>query len=75
MPKTETASASCAFVAGVVSPLLSASMLQLALGASLLTVLGVLAWGWYNGVTREAVLPVSGADAAAVMEAEIAEPR
>jgi DHA1 family bicyclomycin/chloramphenicol resistance-like MFS transporter len=50
-------------------------MLQLALGASLLTVLGVLAWGWYHGVTREAVLPVSGADAAAVMEAEIAEPR
>lgn len=65
----------CGFVAGVVSPLLSASMLQLALGASLLTVLGVLAWGWYHGVTREAVLPVSGADAAAVMEAEIAEPR
>ncbi|KQZ68391.1 multidrug transporter [Rhodanobacter sp. Root561] len=65
----------CGFVAGVVSPLLSASMLQLALGASLLTVLGVLAWGWYHGVTREAVLPVSGADAAAVMAAEIAEPR
>ncbi|WP_426689541.1 multidrug effflux MFS transporter [Rhodanobacter ginsengiterrae] len=64
----------CGFVAGVMSPLFSVSMLHLALGASLLTLVGALAWGWYHGVTR-ARLPVSGADAAAVMAAEIVEPR
>ena len=64
----------CGFVAGVMSPLLSVSMLHLALGASLLTVAGVLAWCWYHAVTRGTDLQVSTDDAAAVMEAEIIEP-
>jgi DHA1 family bicyclomycin/chloramphenicol resistance-like MFS transporter len=65
----------CSFVAGVMSPLLSVSMLHLALGASTLTLVGVLAWWWYHGVTRQLVQPAAGAEAAVVMQAEIAEPR
>lgn len=65
----------CSFVAGVMSPLLSVSMLHLALGASTLTLVGVLAWWWYHGVTRQLVQPAAGAETAAVMQAEIAEPR
>jgi len=64
----------CGFVAGVMSPLLSLSMLHLAMGASLLTLIGALAWAWYHGVSRERLSP-SDADAAAVMAAEIVEPR
>ncbi|MGH8157897.1 MAG: multidrug effflux MFS transporter [Rhodanobacter sp.] len=65
----------CSLVAGVLSPLLSVSLLQLALGASMLTVIGVLAWRWYRAVTR---LPldqvVADTDATTVMQAEIVEP-
>jgi MFS transporter, DHA1 family, multidrug resistance protein len=66
----------CSFVAGVMSPLLSASMLHLALGASGLTLAGVLGWWRYHGVTRQPLdQPLAGADTAAAMQAEIAEPR
>ena len=65
----------CSFVAGVMSPLLSASMLHLALGASGLTLAGVLGWWRYHRVTRQPLdQPLAGADTAA-MQAEIAEPR
>lgn len=64
----------CSFVAGVMSPLLSVSMLHLALGASTLTLVGVLAWWWYHGVTRQLVQPAAGAGTA-MMQAEITEPR
>ncbi|UJJ57800.1 multidrug effflux MFS transporter [Rhodanobacter denitrificans] len=65
----------CSFVAGVMSPLLSRGMLPLALGASALTVAGVLAWWWYHRLTRRSLeLPLADAGTAA-MQAEIAEPR
>jgi DHA1 family bicyclomycin/chloramphenicol resistance-like MFS transporter len=65
----------CSFVAGVMSPLLSVSMLHLAQGASTLTVVGVLAWWWYHRITRQPLdQPLAGADTAA-MQAEIVEPR
>lgn len=65
----------CSFVAGVLSPLLSVSMLQLALGASALTVIGTLAWGWYRAVARRSLdrIPVD-VDPGLAMQAEIAEP-
>ena len=66
----------CSFVAGVLSPLLSVSMLRLALGASTLTMIGTLAWAWYHTVVRR--LPdqtPAAAGAASVLQAEIAEPR
>jgi DHA1 family bicyclomycin/chloramphenicol resistance-like MFS transporter len=68
----------CSFVAGVLSPLLSVSMLYLALGASALTVTGALAWWWwYHAITRRPLdqAAASGVDAGAVMQAEIVEPR
>jgi len=66
----------CSFVAGVMSPLLSVNMLQLALGASALTLVGVLAWWWHHRITRRPLaLPLADADAVAAMQAEIAEPR
>ncbi|MBQ4856185.1 multidrug effflux MFS transporter [Rhodanobacter sp. B2A1Ga4] len=66
----------CSFVAGVMSPLLSASMLQLALGASALTLLGVLAWWWYHRITRYPLEPpLADVDTAAGIQAGIAEPR
>lgn len=62
-------------VAGVMSPLLSVSMLWLALGATVLTVIGVLAWWWYRQLTHRPLdQPITGADPV-VMQAEIAEPR
>ncbi len=65
----------CGFVAGVLSPLLSVNMLQLALGASTLTLAGVLAWWWYHRITRQPLdQPLAGAETTA-MQAEIAEPR
>jgi DHA1 family bicyclomycin/chloramphenicol resistance-like MFS transporter len=65
----------CSFVAGVMSPLLSASMLHLALGASGLTLAGVVGWWRYHRVTRQPLdQPLAGAGTAA-MQAEIAEPR
>ncbi|WP_449427738.1 multidrug effflux MFS transporter [Rhodanobacter umsongensis] len=66
----------CSLVAGVLSPLLSVSMLRLALGASTLTMIGTLAWAWYHTVVRR--LPdqtPAAAGAASVLQAEIAEPR
>ncbi|HWX66949.1 MAG TPA: multidrug effflux MFS transporter [Rhodanobacter sp.] len=66
----------CSFVAGMLSPLLSISMLHLALGASVLTVIGALAWWRYHAITHRLLnQPVSGADPATVLQAEIAEPR
>jgi MFS transporter, DHA1 family, multidrug resistance protein len=76
----------CSAVAGVMSPWLSVSMLALALGASALTLIGALAWGWYQALAsrRRAHPPLAhppadralaGADPAAAMQAEIAEPR
>lgn len=65
----------CSFVAGVLSPLLSGNMLQLALGASALTVIGTLAWAWYRAVARRPLDRVlAGADPGMAMQAEIAEP-
>lgn len=66
----------CSVVAGVLSPLLSTSMLGLALGASMLTALGALAWWRYQALDRRALnrgLP--DPDPGAVIQAEIAEPR
>jgi DHA1 family bicyclomycin/chloramphenicol resistance-like MFS transporter len=66
----------CSFVAGVMSPLLSSDMRQLALGASALTVLGVLAWWWYHRLTRQPLQsPLADAGTTAAMQAQIAEPR
>lgn len=66
----------CSFVAGVMSPLLSMSMLPLALGASALTVAGVLAWWWYHRITRQSLdRPLADTGTAAAMQAEMAEPR
>jgi DHA1 family bicyclomycin/chloramphenicol resistance-like MFS transporter len=62
-------------VAGVLSPLLSVSMLGLALGASALTGVGALAWWRYQAPGRRALdrgLP--NTDPATVIQAEIAEP-
>ncbi|OOG40871.1 multidrug effflux MFS transporter [Rhodanobacter sp. C05] len=66
----------CSFVAGMLSPLLSASMLQLALGASALTVIGALAWSWYHAIARRALDQARAAiDQVDGLQAEIAEPR
>jgi DHA1 family bicyclomycin/chloramphenicol resistance-like MFS transporter len=66
----------CSFVAGVLSPLLSVSMLYLALGASMLTVTGVLAWWWYHAITRRPLdQPAAVDDPVTAMQAEIVEPR
>jgi len=61
-------------VAGVISPLLSTSLLHLALGSSGFTVIGVLAWRWYRAVARP--LPAASApdEADAMLQAEIVEP-
>jgi DHA1 family bicyclomycin/chloramphenicol resistance-like MFS transporter len=65
----------CSLVAGVLSPLLSVSMLHLGLGASTLTVIGTLAWGWYRAVARRPLdrMPVD-VDPEMAIQAEIAEP-
>jgi MFS transporter, DHA1 family, multidrug resistance protein len=66
----------CSVVAGVLSPLLSVSMLHLALGASALTVIGVLAWRWYHAIVHRPLdQPAAAADPATDMQAEIVEPR
>jgi DHA1 family bicyclomycin/chloramphenicol resistance-like MFS transporter len=63
----------CSAVAGVLSPLLSSSMLALALGASALSVSGALSWWWY--CQRQRVPPrLAPADASVTLQAEIAEP-
>lgn len=65
----------CSVVAGVLSPLLSGSMLSMALGASGLTVAGFLSWRWYRGITRRRLdqPPPGGRDTS--LQAEIAGPR
>jgi DHA1 family bicyclomycin/chloramphenicol resistance-like MFS transporter len=63
-------------VAGVLSPLLSVSMLHLALGASALAATGFISWRWYRATSRQALeetLP--DAAAATILQAEISEPR
>jgi DHA1 family bicyclomycin/chloramphenicol resistance-like MFS transporter len=66
----------CSVVAGVLSPLLSVSMLHLALGASALTMTGFVAWRWYGVVAGNAAddVPIPPA-AATALQAEIVEPR
>jgi DHA1 family bicyclomycin/chloramphenicol resistance-like MFS transporter len=59
-------------VAGVLSPLLSSDLLHLALGASVLTTVGALSWGWYRRVTRT---PRTPPPRAIELQAQIAEPR
>jgi DHA1 family bicyclomycin/chloramphenicol resistance-like MFS transporter len=60
-------------VAGVLSPLLSGSLLHLALGASMLTVIGWLAWRAYRRMTRLPLERPPPRDVA--LQAQIAEPR
>ncbi len=65
----------CSVVAGVLSPWLSASMLGLALGASVFTTIGALAWWRYQVLSRRPLdqgLP--DPDAGTVIQAEIAAP-
>ncbi|WP_199097424.1 multidrug effflux MFS transporter [Dyella sp. ASV21] len=65
----------CAFVAGVMSPLLSGHMLYLALGATVLTVIGGLSWHWYRRLLRRPPAMLPGDDVAdAALQEEIAEP-
>ncbi|KRE97794.1 multidrug transporter [Frateuria sp. Soil773] len=59
-------------VAGVLSPLLSRTMLPLALGASVLTVVGVLSWRRYLDMTRT---PREPPPRDTELQAQIAEPR
>lgn len=62
----------CSVVAGVLSPLLSTDMLHLALGASTMTVIGVLGWMAYGRLTRS---PRAPAPRDVELQAQIAEPR
>jgi DHA1 family bicyclomycin/chloramphenicol resistance-like MFS transporter len=65
-----------ALVAGVLSPLLSASLLHLGFGASVLTLAGFVAWRWYRGKTRRPLdQPLAGAEPGMDLHAQIAEPR
>jgi DHA1 family bicyclomycin/chloramphenicol resistance-like MFS transporter len=62
-----------AFVAGVLSPLLSVNMLFLALGASVFSTVGAVSWAWYGRLNRappKAPLPRD-----VELQAQIAEPR
>ena len=63
----------CSVIAGVLSPLLSGSLLRLSLGASVLTVIGVLAWRGYQRMTRQPLGVPPPRDIA--LQAQIAEPR
>ncbi|CAM5576973.1 multidrug effflux MFS transporter [Rhodanobacter lindaniclasticus] len=66
----------CSVVAGLASPLLSASMLGLALGASALTAVGAVAWWRYDRLARRTLARgLPPADPGAAIQAEIAEPR
>ncbi len=62
-----------AVVAGVLSPLLSVSMLHLALGATAFTLIGVLSWIWYGRMRRAPPAPPLPRDVA--LQAQIAQPR
>lgn len=63
----------CSVVAGVLSPLLSGSLLHLASGASVLTVSGYLAWRWYGRLARRP--PDVPPPREVVLQAQIAGPR
>ncbi len=66
----------CSVVAGVLSPLLSVSMLGLALGASVLTAIGALAWWRYQALCRHPLdQGMPNTDPDTVIQAEIAAPR
>jgi DHA1 family bicyclomycin/chloramphenicol resistance-like MFS transporter len=60
-------------VAGVLSPLLSSTMLSLSLGSSTLTVIGVLSWYWYGRISRVPKTPRLARDVE--LQAQITEPR
>ncbi len=62
----------CSLVAGLLSPLLSGSLLYLALGASALTVTGWLSWRWYGRIHRRMAPPPPRE---VTLQAQIAEPR
>lgn len=62
-----------AAVAGLLSPLLSGSLLSLGLGASALTVIGWLAWRSYQAVMRRP--PAAPPPRDVELQAQIAEPR
>jgi DHA1 family bicyclomycin/chloramphenicol resistance-like MFS transporter len=62
-----------AVVAGVLSPLLSASMLHLALGASAFTLIGVAAWFWHGRIRR--AQPASPLPRDIALQAQITQPR
>jgi DHA1 family bicyclomycin/chloramphenicol resistance-like MFS transporter len=62
----------CSVVAGVFSPLLSVDMLHLALGASVVTVVGALTWAIYLGMSRRRREPQPRD---VELQAQIAEPR
>ncbi len=66
----------CAIVAGVLSPLLSGHMVYLALGASLLTLVGWVAWRWYQRLTTQPRVPHTAmAEVEVECQTEITEPR
>ncbi|MEO7051388.1 MAG: multidrug effflux MFS transporter [Rhodanobacter sp.] len=66
----------CSVVAGALSPWLSTSMLGLALGASVLTAIGALAWWRYQTWSRGPLdQDMPHADFGTVLQEEIAEPR
>lgn len=66
----------CAVVAGVISPLLSGHMLYLALGASVLTLIGWFSWRWYRHVTRRPLgAQHLGPTVETELQTEITEPR
>jgi DHA1 family bicyclomycin/chloramphenicol resistance-like MFS transporter len=60
-------------VAGVLSPLLSSTMLSLALGSSSLTLIGVLGWYWYGRISRVPAAPALARDVE--LQAQITGPR
>lgn len=65
----------CSVVAGVMSPLLSTSMLGLALGASMLSGVGALAWWRYQASNRRSLdQGLLNTDPDTVIQAEIVEP-
>ncbi len=62
-----------AVVAGVLSPMLSTSMLHLARGASGFTLIGVAAWFWHGRIHR--AQPDSPLPRDVALQAQIAQPR
>lgn len=66
----------CAVVAGVLSPILSNRMLYLALGASVLTLVGWLSWRKFQHMTRRPLdVPCEAPGVEEDFETELAEPR